>query len=301
MKYHFLPFLAAAVLLTACAKREQTTPSGYQLINHTMKSGPKPNVGDYAYVHVYVRQDDSLISTSRELGKSFPVAVPDFSTMPEDQKKPGVANPLMDAVGMMSVGDSVTVIIPIDEKMRQMPELKDAKKLAYDIVLAEIKTSQQHMEAEAAEKAAAAELSQAITAREAEVGTLVQDIAKQYKAGSLGDRLKTTDSGLKYVILEEGTGKQAAANNGVDVLYYGILTDGKMFDNAFRRGQPFSFALGQGMVIPGWDEGIALLKEGSKAVLFIPGELGYGEAGAGADIPPNAELIFYVELVKVNG
>jgi FKBP-type peptidyl-prolyl cis-trans isomerase len=78
-----------------------------------------------------------------------------------------------------------------------------------------------------------------------------------------------------------------------------MLTNGKKFDDSFERGTPIPFTLGVGQVIQGWDEGIALLKEGDKAVLFIPSELGYGETGAGADIPPNAELVFYVELVTV--
>ena len=73
-----------------------------------------------------------------------------------------------------------------------------------------------------------------------------------------------------------------------------------MFDNSLSRGMPFSFALGRGMVIPGWDEGIALLKEGGKAFLFVPPALGYGEAGSPPVIPANSELIFYVELEKVN-
>ncbi len=111
-------------------------------------------------------------------------------------------------------------------------------------------------------------------------------------------KLTTTPSGLKYVIVEEGKGPRPVGNDRVSVHYHGLLTDGKKFDSSFDRGQPFDFALGTGQVIKGWDEGIAYLPEGSKAVLVIPPQLGYGSQNMGS-IPPNSTLIFHVHLVKV--
>lgn len=301
MKQIFFFLITTALILSACGGSggEQITPNGYKLVNHTDKGGDKPQVGDYAYVHVYVRQDDSLVNTSRDYGKAIPVVVPDFSKMTEEEKGVGKANPIADAVGMMSVGDSVSVEIPLDEEMRKMPQLKDVQKLVYDIVLEEVKSQQEYQDAVAADRAAAAEKQNAIMAREEAVAALVTGMAADYKAGKLNDQLKTTESGLKYVIIEEGTGKAAEQNKNVEVLYYGILPSGEEFDNSFKRGAPIPFKLGQGQVIRGWDEGIALLKEGSQAVLFIPSELGYGATGSGSSIPPNSELIFYVELTKV--
>ncbi|MEM7344249.1 MAG: FKBP-type peptidyl-prolyl cis-trans isomerase [Chloroflexota bacterium] len=107
----------------------------------------------------------------------------------------------------------------------------------------------------------------------------------------------TTASGLQYVILEEGSGDSPQPGDIVQVHYAGTLEDGTEFDNSYKRGQPIEFPLGTGRVIPGWDEGIALLKVGDKAKLVIPPDLGYGAAGAGGAIPPNATLIFEVELV----
>lgn len=107
-----------------------------------------------------------------------------------------------------------------------------------------------------------------------------------------------TPSGLEIEILQEGTGSQAAKGQKVDVHYVGMLEDGTKFDSSRDRGQPISFILGQGMVIEGWDEGIALLKVGTRAKLTIPPELGYGKRGAGGVIPPNATLIFDVELIN---
>lgn len=108
-----------------------------------------------------------------------------------------------------------------------------------------------------------------------------------------------TASGLQYQELKAGDGPAAKAGDTVAVHYTGKLTDGKKFDSSLDRGQPFKFALGQGQVIKGWDEGIALMKKGGKAILTIPPELGYGARGAGGVIPPNATLIFEVELVAV--
>jgi FKBP-type peptidyl-prolyl cis-trans isomerase len=107
----------------------------------------------------------------------------------------------------------------------------------------------------------------------------------------------TTPSGLKIEILKEGTGPKPQPGQTVSVHYTGTLPDGKKFDSSRDRGEPISFPLGQGRVIRGWDEGIAQLKIGSRAKLTIPPQLGYGARGAGGVIPPNATLIFDVELL----
>lgn len=109
-----------------------------------------------------------------------------------------------------------------------------------------------------------------------------------------------TASGLYYVVEKEGTGAQAVAGKKVSVHYAGALTNGKEFDNSFKRGEPIEFTLGVGQVIPGWDEGIALMKEGAKYKLIIPYQLAYGESGRPPVIPQRATLIFDTELVKVN-
>ncbi len=114
-----------------------------------------------------------------------------------------------------------------------------------------------------------------------------------------GKEVLTTASGLKYVYIEKGNGPQAENGKTVDVHYTGYLMDGRKFDSSVERGDPISFPLGQGMVIKGWEEGIALMKVGDKMRIIIPSELGYGANGAGSVIPPNSTLIFDVELVGV--
>nr|WP_223247854.1 FKBP-type peptidyl-prolyl cis-trans isomerase [Sulfuriferula multivorans] len=109
----------------------------------------------------------------------------------------------------------------------------------------------------------------------------------------------TTASGLIYEDLVEGTGATATAGHTVVVHYTGWLTNGTKFDSSKDRNEPFEFRLGAGQVIRGWDEGVVGMKEGGKRKLTIPAELGYGARGAGGVIPPNAVLIFDVELIKV--
>ena len=110
---------------------------------------------------------------------------------------------------------------------------------------------------------------------------------------------KKTNSGLRYQILQEGNGKQAVAEKGVSVHYKGMLVDGTVFDSSYKRKEPIDFTLGVGQVIAGWDEGIQLLKVGDKARFVIPSDLAYGSQGAANVIPPNAILIFDVELMGV--
>jgi FKBP-type peptidyl-prolyl cis-trans isomerase len=108
-----------------------------------------------------------------------------------------------------------------------------------------------------------------------------------------------TDSGLRYKIIQKGQGDRAQKGDTVSVHYEGSLSGGQVFDSSYNRKQPIDFKLGLGQVIPGWDEGIAMLEVGDKARFVIPSQLGYGASGAGGVIPPNATLIFDVELMAV--
>lgn len=107
-----------------------------------------------------------------------------------------------------------------------------------------------------------------------------------------------TSSGLQYKILREGKGRKPGQNDTVEVHYKGTLIDGTIFDSSYKRGQSISFPLNR--VIAGWTEGLQLMKEGAKYELVIPARLGYGSRGAGNVIPPNATLVFEVELLKVH-
>lgn len=129
---------------------------------------------------------------------------------------------------------------------------------------------------------------------------LAEEKAKREAAlDKIAAGFESTDSGLRYQILQKGSGAKAEKGKTVSVHYKGQLPDGTVFDSSYKRNKPIDFPLGMGQVIAGWDEGISLLKVGDKARFVIPSDLGYGSRGAGGVIPPDATLIFDVELMNV--
>ena len=280
------------VSLFACKSepKETFTSSGSKYIHHIKNNGITPQVGEEATFTVDVRNDTKVVQSSRDQGKPATMIVP-----PLDPNGRSMS-PIVEAIMLMSVGDSVTVYQSTDSFPQKPPGFENTPFIFYDLVLTSIK-SKEVIEEERLRKQ---EEMLKVQAREPEVATTTAAALASYKSKKLGDALKTTASGLKYTVLEEGTGQQVEVGKRVDVHYYGMTTDGNMFDNSFKRGETFGVPIGRGQVIKGWDEGIPLFKEGTKAVLFIPHELGYGEAGSPPSIPSKAELVFYVEVVKVN-
>lgn len=171
-----------------------------------------------------------------------------------------------EGIAYLEVGDSATLIIPanLGYGSTDRPTIPANSTLIFDVQLVDVKKT-----------------------------------VKPVPFETLGKDTITTASGLRYIRLNETSGALAVAGKEVSVHYTGYLQNGTVFDSSVSRGQPISFPLGQGRVIKGWDEGIALLKVGEKARLLIPSELAYGDRGAGGLIPPGADLIFDVELVGV--
>jgi FKBP-type peptidyl-prolyl cis-trans isomerase len=118
-------------------------------------------------------------------------------------------------------------------------------------------------------------------------------------SGGLGGDAVKTKSGLQYLDIKVGKGREAEPGLTVEVHYTGTLTNGKKFDSSLDRGKPFEFDLGAGDVIKGWDEGVAGMKEGGVRKLFVPAKLAYGPRSPSPDIPPNSDLVFEVQLLKV--
>ena len=201
---------------------------------------------------------------------------------------------LMEALGTMRQGDEVELLIPsslaLGEKGRPgMVEPYTA--LHYFVRLTDVKTKAEHeAELEAKRKNEAAKLE---AARLQEASVLAKYIADNEIT------VEPTASGLYFISTLEGDGEQAVAGDKVKVHYTGTLLDGTKFDSSVDRGQAFEFVLGQGKVIKGWDEGIAMMKVGGKATLILPSSLAYGERQAGALIKPYSPLKFDVELLDI--
>ncbi|MEL7020292.1 MAG: FKBP-type peptidyl-prolyl cis-trans isomerase [Bacteroidota bacterium] len=298
MRNYITLFIVALVLCAvACQNAEEArTTSGYKYEFHNDISGPTAQPGDFVSFHVQMRNQDSIVFKSRDGAQVPQMQIPEAS---QDGTPSRRSSPITEALAFMSIGDSVTLYYPIDTLPQKPRNFENSDFVIYDIVMTKIMNAEEFKVEQDSIRAVMEAERVKVQAREAEVTTAVTQRIKDYTAGKLKTDIQTTESGLKYIIHEAGTGKPAEPGKQVVVNYYGALTDGTMFDNSFSRGMPFPFPLGAGRVIRGWDEGVALLKEGSKATFFIPSELGYGKAGSPPKIPGDSELVFYIEVKEV--
>ncbi|MEZ5039917.1 MAG: serine hydrolase [Saprospiraceae bacterium] len=274
--------------------KDLISPQGTSYRLHYSRNDRKSRPGDYVYFHAETTNGERIISASRSAGQK-----PFYQIPTATDKKPG--NPIEDILPELSLGDSITITIALDTLPSKPPGFEDSDFLYFNLTVTDIVGEVEHEQRMAEDRIANAKKKRLLQAREKEVATLTQETLRQYLDGELDDKLKSTDSGLNYYIHEAGNGPIAEAGRTVEVNYYGVLPDGTMFDNSFQRGQPFLFPLGRGRVIEGWDQGFQQLREGDKATLFISSQMAYGERGAPPSIPPNTNLIFYVEVVKVWG
>lgn len=280
MRNIFFALIASAIFFS-CQNESGSTklPSdlteaeGYSYKIHIDAEGAPAEIGELSIFDIVQRFDDTIVYQSSQRGRSEKIVIPDATKMGGRKM-----SPIIEFLSKLSPGDSGSVYIPVDSLPGNVPDWQlNREFLIYDISVKEVKNLKE---------------------KENEIATKTADLLAAYKAGTL--ELTTLDSGLKYHVVEEGTGVQAENSKQVLVNYFGVLTsDGSMFDNSFNRGEPFRFPLGAGRVIKGWDLGIAELKKGAKAILFIPSDLGYGKAGSPPKIPADSELAFYVELVDV--
>ena len=272
--------LIAAVTLNSCGKgKSGKTSTGIKYELFQNKSGNKVQPNDVLYLRYAMYADDSLMNTNAN------EPYPEIGLYPDVKKEPKKLSPIEESFGLMEVGDSISIFIPIDSMgapgMRP-PGFEKTKFIIYKI------TIEKRIPNSDIEKATK------------EIADKVKGLFEETKSEKLN--YSVTASGLKYKILQEGSGELIQQGNKVSTNYYGILAaDGFMFDNSFQRGLlPFTFEAMTGQVIPGWDESMGLMKKGTKAILYIPSALAYGEEGAGSgSIPANADLMFYLEILDV--
>ena len=292
-----LMFLMGCALFSACtnkSKKIQLTSSGYPYTLHTKNKGPKPGIGDEVSYHMIVFKNDSLVQSTYYMMKPRKIVIPSA----EKVAKP--APPDYESILLMSPGDSLTVYQKLDtfDVKSLPPGVTPKDTFIYHIKLFKIKPKSV-LDAELA----------AVKAREQSVADSTMALIKVYRAGQLGDELKSTESGLKYIIHRPGGDLKPKGIKIVDVHYSGFLSDGTQFENTWSSGRPLVFRVGSNKVIPGWEEGLKLLGKGGSATFFIPHTLAYGAAGKESTeledgtktvaIPEKEELVFFVELLDV--
>lgn len=261
-----------------------TTPAGFKYIKHTQQQGEKPQVGQFVLYHAQMRNGDQVFFRSRKQEGESVVEMPAQA----QEKEWKLAT--VQLLSLMSKGDSVTTFLRIDTLKNKPKSLANTDWIAYDIVCLDI-----------LDKAAWEERQASTQFDHAHLTLLMDSLIRAYKNKTTRAEMpiQSNRSGLKYLILKEGTGNFPTKGKNVAVHYAGYLRSGKLVDSSTETDKPFIFPLGQGMVIEGWEEGIATMREGSEAVFFIPPKLAYGEQGSPPNVPPHAEMIYYIKVLKV--
>ena len=280
-----MAFCAMLSMMTSCGNGN--APKGYKATNsglyyqfHVNNGGELPNIGDLLEVTIacYVNDTTTIIPASNNILQL---------------KEPAFATDFMEGVAMMHKGDSASFIVNIDSTFYYLfrtPELPEEFNNT-DVMRFDVKVNDFYPESEYVNKMVEAIKKQYPEETERAYAEMQQYFAENNVV------VTPTASGLYYVMTEEGNGAMPKKGDNVKVHYTGKLLNGMVFDSSIERGEPIEVPIGMGYVIPGWDEGIMLMSKGEKGVLYIPYYLGYGDRGAGADIPPFANLFFEVELV----
>jgi len=295
MNPKILYFVLALGLFAACSSegKRLKADGGYE---YTMvrKGDSKPIPMDsYVRFNMDLFYKDSMIQTSRD------AAQPPVLKITAEKKDYGYFTSLINLLGKMHERDSFHFYFPVDS-FKQIPPgfEKFTEPVVYRIGIVDVLDEAAFKAFSDSIQQAQEKVRQEVRNHLPEVETMVKGYYDTYKKGGFDSQMKTTASGLKYVIHQEGSGAKPNRGEQVSVNYYGMLdADGKMFDNSWSRGMPHTFPLGAGQVIQGWDEGLALFNKGTKATLFIPANLGYGAQGNPPSIPGDAALVFYVELL----
>ncbi|MCO6461470.1 MAG: FKBP-type peptidyl-prolyl cis-trans isomerase [Saprospiraceae bacterium] len=254
--------------------KKSVTKNGYSYTLFKTGSGDLIQVNDLVSFDMQIKYKDSVLQDS----KKSPVK-PEF-VLPADSLVT-TPNPVVDALRLMRKGDSIVIYERIDTVKGLPDNMKDWKEITYCIKVNDVLNEKDK---------------QKVIDLEPSIAKEVNNVISEYKANTLKN-LKTTATGLKYVILSEGTGPMVQKGETVPVHYYGAtVSDSKKFDSSYSRGTTFKVPVGAGNVIPGWEEALLLFKKGTKAIVFIPSNLAYGKQGIPGMIQPDAELVFYMDV-----
>jgi FKBP-type peptidyl-prolyl cis-trans isomerase len=288
--------LSVLLVTAACSEtgKRKKTPEGYEYEIVRKGSSDTIPLNNYVFFNMDLVYQDSILQTSK-----YAPTTPVIKIVAE-QKDYGYFNSLIRLLGKMHEGDSFHYYFPKDSFDQLPPGFENfTEPVVYRVGITNVMDEQEFEAWSDSMQVAHEAMRQVVRDRLPEVEAFVKSTFESYKKGELDPQIQSTSTGLRYIIHQQGDGPKPVEGESVKVQYYGILdSDATMFDNSFSRGTPHQFPIGQGQVIAGWDEGIAMFNKGTRATLFIPAPLGYGAAGSPPVIPENAALIFYVELEK---
>ncbi|MEQ9288772.1 MAG: FKBP-type peptidyl-prolyl cis-trans isomerase [Cyclobacteriaceae bacterium] len=286
MKGKIMSLVLATTIVTACSQKNKktVTESGLEINFIEQTEGRVKNQGDFLFFNMkYTTDTDSVLFDTSERGGAVPISY--------DSAQWKSSGSIYEAFTLCKEGDSISFSVVASDLFEKtfrapIPEgINKDSQIKFFVGLEKIRNKEE-LDAEI------------IAAAEGQIkkdGELIDKYLDENDIDAI-----TTESGLRYVITEEGSGANAVAGQNVQVHYHGTLLDGTKFDSSIDRGEPFSFVLGQGRVIRGWDEGFALLNKGTKATLYIPSSLAYGNQARSAVIKENSILKFDVELLDIN-
>lgn len=286
MKYYILLSLSI-VLFLSCQSNNgaKKLSNGYDYYSYIDNGQPPAKKGQVVILDIEIIDDvGDILDDSRNASQK-----PSF-IIPEQMTPELIKNPILGLINAMGVGDSAMVRVPLDSLSQPPANFQHSAYVDYRIIIHEVKEVQEYQAEQQAlqskmEKEKSAEAIKALDA---------------YRDGTLQTEDSVTPSGVKISIINDSGGLKAnEPGDMVFVHYYGVLRDGTPFDNSYKAGRAFSFAIGKPGVITGWQDGVPLVPMGGSAILDIPYERAYGEAGSPPVIPEAADLIFYIEVENV--
>lgn len=281
MKYLNLLFLSL-IIISSCTDKEKVLDNGVKLKYFKNGTGNLLENGELLELNIQYFDHEG----NEQFNSEEPIL---------QQKDSLWENvPFLNVLSNLKVGDSVFFQLTVDDFLGYIPGAEYPDSIGSELMsfYAGIENIMSREEFENKQR----EQFEKMKMNEDQQLSIDLELIDNYLKENNIDAVKT-ESGLRYVIEKTGQGENAAPGDNVSVHYTGMLLDGEKFDSSLDRGDPLNFTLGQGMVIRGWDEGITYFNKNSKGTIYIPSSLGYGASGAGGVIPPNAVLVFEIELI----
>ncbi len=290
-KIQLLIIVLITISIASCSRGDlqfQETESGMKYVFHEHSGKEKPGMGKVLSMNMSYSVNDSILFNSADM--DMPIYIP--------LEQPGYPGDIYEAMGMMAIGDSASFkldarsfFIGTAGMMEPPPFVKAGDDMLFHIRLIAAFNEEEFAIEE--QRVMEEQMQKNLLRAEQEDDILLEYIADE------GIDVSPTSSGLYYIEHEQGDGQKVESGDLVSVHYEGRLLDGTVFDTSYDRGEPLEFIVGQGWVIPGWDEGINMMYVGGKATLIIPSYLGYGDRSDIPVIPPFSTLVFDVDVIDV--